>query len=111
MDHDLEAFGAVNAGGLIELRVDSGDGREVDDGIVAKVLPDAGGDIDGAKPGGLAEEVDGGAAESLDDDIDDAVVGVEEALDHTDENDDRDKVREIADGLDDLLKGAVAELV
>lgn len=60
---------------------------------------------------GSLRKLMGEPAESLDDDIDDAVVGVEEALDHTDENDDRDKVREIADGLDDLLKGAVAELV
>ncbi|MFQ9802202.1 MAG: hypothetical protein ACLR23_28490 [Clostridia bacterium] len=75
---------------------------EIDNGIVAEVLPNAGDNIDGAEPGRLAEEIDGGAAERLDDDIDNAVVGIEKALDHADENDDGDKVREIADGLDDL---------
>ena len=83
----------------------------IEDGIPARVLPDAGDDVDRAEPGGFIHKVDGLSAQRDDQVIDDAVGGGEQDVQDAGQNHRGDEVRDIDGGLGELLQALPADVV
>ena len=104
------ASGAVQGGGLVELRIDVGQGRQVDDRAPADVLPDVAGDVDGPEP--LRPHQEGRAPEAQEgQEVVHHPVGGDEVDDHAADHHQRDEVRHVGDRLDGALEGDGAHLV
>ena len=110
MDDALEARSAVDLGRLMQLRIDTGKRGNVDDGRPAHALPHAGPDEQMPERGGLAEQIGHGAVEErLVGHAHQARADVEGLEQDTDQNHRGNKVRDVGDGLDDLLVALVAQ--
>ena len=107
----LEVARAVDGRGLVQLRVHRGDGREVDDGSPADVLPHVGEDDQREERGLQSHDEDGIVAERLADVVHHAAVGREERAHQGDNDDPGDEVRQVADRLDHALVLRQVQLV
>src|SRR5699024_6088447 len=96
---------------LVEGHVDASEGRDVDDGVPAHVLPDVGEDIERAEVALGLHEGQGLQVEGLQQDVDDAVALVAEELEHADHDDDGEEVRNVGDVLQRLTEADVVDLV
>jgi len=106
----LPAPRAVDSGRVIQRRIDGRHGGKVNDRAPAYALPDPGRDIERTEPTRLLPERDRLVAEKADDAVDQAVAG-EEIHHHPRYDHDRDKMREIADRLNQALEHHYAKLV
>lgn len=110
MEHFLQTAGAVNVGSFIQLRVDAGQCRHIDDGVPAKFLPDIG-DPDERPEGGLRHQrghlLKAQHSQNL---IDDAVGG-KHIDEDTGQHHPRNKVGECEHGLEKLLDPGLTDLV
>ena len=105
--HALHSPRAIDLGRLVQIWIDAGDRRQVDDRSPTDVLPDHGGDDDRQERVHLLQEQPRLGAENADCAVDDAVHGPHDAADH----DPGHEVRQVADGLERLLPGDLAHLV
>ena len=103
MQNALELVGAVDDGSLVQLRVDAGQRRDIDDGVVACPLPDVRPHIDVAEHAGFGEERHGAQAQQVQQMIDDAALA-EEYIEHADQNDGGDEVGRVGDHLRHLAQ-------
>lgn len=110
MPYLLPAARPVHLGRLVQRRVDAGEGRQIDDRAPADVLPNAGGNVDEPEPAGFGHIRLRGHAEKFQQLIDNPVPG-EKVEQHPDDDDNRNKVRQIGDRLHEPLEQLVPQLV
>src|SRR5699024_7982357 len=106
----LELVGAVQTGGLVQFGVDTRHGGQVEDGAPADALPDAADNEDRREVLRQRDEGGGLAAHRFDQVVDGA-VGRQQFADHTGDDNHRDEVGQVGDGLNDLLELGAADLV
>ena len=113
MPHQLPAAGAVDLGGFIQLGIDAGEGREVDDRAVTGLFPEVLTDDHRREELGIGHDVGGVLfAEHLDQHmIGDTVGGGEELIGQRRHNHDGDEVRDIHQRLGKALEPFAAQLV
>lgn len=105
MEDPLEGIGTVHLGSFMQGHIHAGKSGQIDDCPPARVLPDAGRNVDGPEGGRLVDEINGlGSAQGLSDDVDQASVGRNKDSDHTAQHHHGDKVRSVNDGLSYPLK-------
>ena len=111
--HQLPAAGAVDLGGFIQLGIDAGEGREVDDRAVTGLFPEVLTDDHRREELGIGHDVGGVLfAEHLDQHmIGDTVGGGEELIGQRRHNHDGDEVRDIHQRLGKALEPFAAQLV
>ena len=95
----------------MELRADAGEGRYVDDGTVAHTLPNTRPHVQMPEEFRLTHKVLGLAAQGLDDGVDKAAGRREEQGHHSHQNNGGDEVGHVGDGLGELLKAQVLDVV
>ena len=110
MPDALEDGSAVDFGGLVDFAVDADDGGNVDDGVVASPLPGVEHADDDGPGRGHGVEVDGLAAGTLDDVVDEARLIVEDREDEDADHDPGNEVGKQDDGLGDLLEVLLMDL-
>ena len=86
--------------------IDAGERSQIDDGIPAHLLPNAGPDVHMPEVFGLAHDVGRRAAQRAHDGAHPAAVDGEHAVHHAHKHDDGDEVRQVGDRLGDLAKAA-----
>jgi hypothetical protein len=106
----LQAARPLDDGALVQLGIDAGERRQVDDRAEADALPDARAHVDRAKPARLGEVTDLLASQCGHQAIDHAVVG-QYLLEHSHDDDDGDEIGQKADRLDGPLVAAGTHLV
>ena len=103
MPDALQPVGAIHHGRLVQLRIDSRQRGDVNDGIPADVLPNIRADIERPEHVRALQPVVSLAAELADDDIDNAVIGVAERADHAHQHQYRQEMRRIGDVLNEFF--------
>lgn len=111
MPDALKNVRAVDGGGLMQLGAHAGQRRNVDNGAVAHALPDARPNVHVGEQVRNAHEVDRLATARLDDGVDKAGAGREEQVHHSYQNDGGDEVGHVCNGLGELLKAKVLDVV
>ena len=91
----LEAARAVDGSGIIQLGIHAGESRQINDGAPANLLPNVGQHIDGAVECRVLQKRAALTAEK-DDDVIEQTACHREVGDHADDDDQRDKVRQVA---------------
>ena len=107
----LQLGGAVHDRRLVELRVDPGERRQVDDRPPAGVLPDAGKHVDGLKQLGSAHERDPLQSEPVQRVVDHPGVQRQEAHDHARHHHGGDEVGSVSGQLHRLPEAAMLDVV
>lgn len=103
----LEHGSAVHFGRFIQAGIHVCQCRQIDDAAPARVLPDAGSDVDRSERGGLCQKVGAGAQNQ----VQQAAGGAEKDADHAAHDHDGDKVRGIQHGLHHSLISLEPKLV
>lgn len=104
MPDALPAACPVHPRRLVQLRVDSRKGSQINDGTPAHLLPDAGQDVDAFEPGGIGQKVNGFPPEPRHGHIQQAGLRREKDKDHAHQNDRGQKMRRVRDRLDELAE-------
>lgn len=102
IDDALEARGAVDVRRLVEALVNAGDRRQIDDRVVARVLPDVEDQQDRVPVARRRIEIDARTAACHDQIVEQARVRAEDALQHVADDNPGNKVREKHHGLGHL---------
>ena len=101
----------VNGGRLIQLRIDTGQRRDIQDRIPSSVLPDFRSDEQRTEPAGFHDEVDAFPARGSDHMVDNAVRRGEEEVDHACQDHCGNKVGHIDGRLGEALETLQVQLV
>ena len=110
MPDALQAARAVNGRGLVQRRVDARERGQVDDRAPADILPDVGGDEDGAEVARVGQQACALHAQHGQHVVDQA-VRLAKLRQQAAHDDDGDEVRHVRDRLDDVLIAVVGHLM
>ena len=101
---------AVDGGRLIQFLIEAGQRSQIDDGVVARILPHVAEHEDEGPVLGLGVEVDSGHAQRGEDLVENALCG-HERVDQVRNDDPGDEVGQEQDGVVHLGRNAVVQLV
>ena len=110
MDCLLETIGAVHFGCFIQFHIDTRHCRKVQDGSPAQSLPDTGNDINRREPGSFLDKRNLLPAQGFDHGVDRACQRYH-FLDHTGYDNHGNKVRQIGNGLHELLPLQISDFI